>query len=164
MLLHQTPTQCEWGPHYSDIIMSMMASQITGISTVCSTVCSGADQRNLQSSTSRAFVRGIIQWPVHSPHKGPVMRKMFPFYDVMKFGQHCVCHNHSDESKATYDFCKFLCYLMILNMSFQIRNHINQLKMIDNIGLLDQYKIIFLCKMVSSHPNLHFRHTIKSLI
>ena len=32
-------------PHYSDVIMSMMASQITGILIVYSTVCSGADQK-----------------------------------------------------------------------------------------------------------------------
>ena len=38
--------------HYSDIIMSMMASQITGIPSVCSTVCSGANQRKYQSSAS----------------------------------------------------------------------------------------------------------------
>ena len=30
--------------HYSDVIVSAMASQITGISIVYSTVCSGADQ------------------------------------------------------------------------------------------------------------------------
>ena len=45
--------------HYSDIIMSMMASQITGVSIVCSTVGSGTDQRKHQSSVSLAFVRGI---------------------------------------------------------------------------------------------------------
>ena len=39
--------------------MSTMASQITGVSIVCSTVGSGADQRKHQSSTSLAFVRGI---------------------------------------------------------------------------------------------------------
>ena len=32
---------------------------ITGVSIVCSTVCSGEDQRRHQSSTSLAFVRGI---------------------------------------------------------------------------------------------------------
>ena len=31
--------------HYSDVIMSAMASQITGIAIVYTTVCSGADQR-----------------------------------------------------------------------------------------------------------------------
>ena len=32
--------------HYRDVIMSMIASQITCVSIVCSTVYSGADQRN----------------------------------------------------------------------------------------------------------------------
>ena len=31
--------------HYRDVVMSAMASLITGVSTVCSTICSGADQR-----------------------------------------------------------------------------------------------------------------------
>ena len=60
-----------------------MASQITGVSIVCSTICSGADQRNHQSSASLAFVRGIHRWPVDSPHKGPITRKMFPLDDVI---------------------------------------------------------------------------------
>ena len=69
--------------HYSDVIMIAMASQITGVSIVRPTVCSGADQRKHQSSASLAFVRGIHRWPVNSPRKGPVMRKMFPFDDVI---------------------------------------------------------------------------------
>ena len=67
----------------SDVIMSAMESQITVVSMVCSTVCSGADQRKHQSSTSLAFMRGIHQWPVYSPNKGSVTRKMFPFDDVI---------------------------------------------------------------------------------
>ena len=57
--------------HDSDVIMSAAAFQITGISIVYSTVCSGADQRKHQSSASLAFVRGIHRWPVDSPHKAP---------------------------------------------------------------------------------------------
>ena len=46
--------------HYNDVIMSAMASQITSIAIVYSTVIySGADQRKLQSSSSLARVRGI---------------------------------------------------------------------------------------------------------
>ena len=30
-----------------------------------------------------AFLREIHQWPVNSPHKGPVTRKKFPFDDVI---------------------------------------------------------------------------------
>ena len=69
--------------HYSDVIMSVMASQITGVSIVYSIVCSGAHQRKHQSSASLAFVKGIHRWPVNSLHKGPVTRKMFPLHDVI---------------------------------------------------------------------------------
>ena len=69
--------------HYSDVIMSSRASQFTGVSIACSTVCSGADQRKHQSSALLAFVRGFHRWPVNSPHKGPVTRTMFPFDDVI---------------------------------------------------------------------------------
>ena len=63
--------------------MNTMACQTTGVSIVCSTVCSGADQRKHQNSASLAFVMGIQRWPVDSPHKGLVTRKMFPFVDVI---------------------------------------------------------------------------------
>ena len=63
-----------------------MASQITSLTFVYSTVYSGADQRKHQSSASLAFVWGIHRGPVNSPHKWPVTRKMFPFDDVIMFG------------------------------------------------------------------------------
>ena len=65
---------------YNDVIMSSMASQITGLTIVYSTVYSRADQRKHQSSASLAFVRGIHRWPVNSPHKWPVTRKMFSIW------------------------------------------------------------------------------------
>ena len=42
--------------------MSSMASKFTGVSIVCSTVCSGADQRKHQSSAPFALVRWIHRW------------------------------------------------------------------------------------------------------
>ena len=45
--------------HYNDVIMSMIASQITSLTIVYSTVYSDADQRKHQSSASLAFVWGI---------------------------------------------------------------------------------------------------------
>ena len=66
--------------------MGTMASQITSVSIVCASVCSGADQRQHQSSTSLAFVRGIHRWPMDFPHKGPVTRKMLSFEDVIMKG------------------------------------------------------------------------------
>ena len=69
--------------HYNDVMMGSMASQITSLTIVYSAVYSDADPRKHQNSASLSFVRGIHRGPVNSPHKGPVMRKMFPFDDVI---------------------------------------------------------------------------------
>ena len=84
--------------HNNDVLMSAMTSQITGASVVCSTVGSGTDQRKSQSSASLAFVRGIHRWPMNSPHKRPVTRKMFPFDEVIMHIKQSVwlsCHGLS---------------------------------------------------------------------
>ena len=73
--------------HYSDVIMSTIASLITSLTIVYSTVYSDADQRKYQSSALQAFVWGIHRGPVNSPHKWPVKRKMFPFDDVIMPGR-----------------------------------------------------------------------------
>ena len=61
--------------------MGAIASLITSLTIVYSTVYSDADQRKHQSSASLAFVWGIHRGPVNYPHKWPVTRKMFPFDD-----------------------------------------------------------------------------------
>ena len=63
--------------HYTDVTMTMMASQITSLTVVYPAVYSDADQRKHQSSASLG--------PVNSPHRGPVTRKMVPFDDVIKY-------------------------------------------------------------------------------
>ena len=77
-------------PHYSDVIMSAMASQITGVLIVYSTACSGADQRKHQSSASLVCVRVTGEFPAVTgefPAQKPVTRNMFQFDDViMKTG------------------------------------------------------------------------------
>ena len=72
-----------YSSHYSEVTIGAMAPQITGVSSVYSTVCSGTDQRKHQSSASLAFVRRVHRGLVNSPHKGQVTRKMFPFDDVI---------------------------------------------------------------------------------
>ena len=67
--------------------MGAMASQITSLTIVYSTVYSDEDQRNPQSSASLAFVWGIHRRPVDSAHKAPVTRKMLPFDDVIMSSQ-----------------------------------------------------------------------------
>ena len=53
--------------HRSDVIMSTMASQITGVSIGYSTVCSGGAQRKQQSSALLTLVREFIgdRWIPH---------------------------------------------------------------------------------------------------
>ena len=71
--------------NYGDVIMGTMASQITSLTIVYSTVYSGADQTKYQSSASLTFMKGTHRWPVNSPHKKPVTRKMFPFDVVIMY-------------------------------------------------------------------------------
>ena len=85
---------------YNDVIMSVMASQFTGVLMVYSTVCSGADKRKHQSPVSLAFVRGIHWSPVNSPLKGPVTREMLPFDDAM----------HHDKNHAVDRRCVLFYY------------------------------------------------------
>ena len=78
-----TPYLISWLRHYDDVIMTMLASQITSLTVVYSIVYSGVNQRKHQSSASLAFVWEIHRGPVNFPHKWPVTRKMFPFDDVI---------------------------------------------------------------------------------
>ena len=72
-----------FSPHYIDVLMGAIESQIPSLTIVYSTVYSGADQRRHESSASLAFVRKIHRGPVNSPQRWPVTRKMFPFDDVI---------------------------------------------------------------------------------
>ena len=93
--------------------MSAMESQITRLTIVYSTVFSGADQRKHQSSASLAFVRGIHQWPVKSPHKGSVTRNMFLFDDAIMVYHMLVtnlCGEMDRNHKAAQNVCVVLPY------------------------------------------------------
>ena len=80
VLRHKETSDIQKLYHYSDVIISTMAFQITCVSIVCPTVGSDVDQRKHYSSASLAFVRGFDRWLVYSPHhKRPVKRKMLPF-------------------------------------------------------------------------------------
>ena len=56
---------CMCATHYNDVIISTMASPITSLTDVYSTIHSGTDERKHQSSASLALVRGIYWWPVN---------------------------------------------------------------------------------------------------
>ena len=98
--------------HYDDVLMGAMASQITSLTIVHSTVYSGADQSKHQSSASLAFVWGIHRGPVNSPHKWPVTRKMFPFDDVTVFIFYCglMLLRHAHGRFCQVDFTSYNTY------------------------------------------------------
>ena len=103
--------------HYTDVRMSTMASQITSLTVVYSTVYSGTEQRKHKSSASLAFVRGIHRWPVNSPHKRPVTPKMSPFDDVIMMAvadalsvlapnrQHAISNHHAHSTMNSIVVC-----------------------------------------------------------
>ena len=89
-----------WDHNYNDVMMGAMVSQIPSLTIVYSTVYSGVDQIKHQSSTSLDFVWGIHRWPVNSPHKWPVTRKIFPFDDVIMPTPRLLIHHHTKSSET----------------------------------------------------------------
>ena len=68
--------------------MTVMASRITGQSSVCTTFGSNKQQKNIKGPRYWSSVMGIHRRPVDSPHKWQVTRKMFPFDDII---MDCYC-------------------------------------------------------------------------
>ena len=58
-----------WLRYYSDVVMGMMASQVTSLMIVYAPVYSAAGQIKHQSSASPAFVRVIHRWLVNSSRR-----------------------------------------------------------------------------------------------
>ena len=95
--------------HYNDVIMRALASQITSVSIVYWTVGSDTDERKIQRSASLAFLREIHRWPVNSPHKRPVTRRMWPFDDVIMeppspfvwTGANCIARYHCEKANPS---------------------------------------------------------------
>ena len=80
--------------------MITMASQITSFIIICSTVIQAQIKENIRVTGLRA---GNSWGPVNSPHKGPVMRKMFPFDYVIMSTQTLNCVNSLRPSDAYWD-------------------------------------------------------------
>ena len=60
-----------------------MASQITGNSTACLSVCTSNNKGIIKTLHYWPFLREIHQWPVDCPHKRPVMWKAFPCHAII---------------------------------------------------------------------------------
>ena len=80
--------KCRWNQttkviHYCDVIMGVRWHLKSPASQLFTQPFVQAQIKKNQSSASLAFVRGIHQWPVNSPYKWPVTRKMFPSDDII---------------------------------------------------------------------------------
>ena len=112
--------------HHSDIMIGVIASQITSLMIVYSTIYSGADQGKHQSSASLVFVWGIHRGPGNSRHKRPVTRKMFPFDNVIMQWEKTL-HTLLAWSKTIYrkwtldDACKWNMILMPVFQSMALQ-------------------------------------------
>ena len=62
-------------------MMSVMASQITGVSIIYSTVCSGADERKHESSNALCEENSSVTGEFAS--QKAINAEMFPFDDVI---------------------------------------------------------------------------------
>ena len=72
--------RCQWGNHDGHGSLQWRHDGRDGVSNPQPHHCL---LNRLFRRRSLAFVRGIHRWPVNSPHKGPVTRKMFSFDDVI---------------------------------------------------------------------------------
>ena len=87
--------------HYIDVIMTTMASQITSLTVVYSTVYSDAHQRKHQSSASLAFVWGIHRDLWIPRIKGQLRGKCFHF---MTSSWHYICDYCLHSVTGMYDY------------------------------------------------------------
>ena len=106
--------------HCSDVIMGAMASQITSLMIVYSTVYSGTDQRKHEISAPLAFVRGMHRWQVNSPHRWLVTRKRFLLDDVI------MEQNNGQSTSRPRHIWNAHCEYLSDNMSTMLRENFNQ--------------------------------------
>ena len=134
--------------HCSDIIMRAMVSLITGVSTVCSTVCSGADQRKHQSSASLAFVT------VDCPHIGQVTRK---YSHLMTSSCHvprlCQC-KHKRQGKQNHYACFLEGIALLRNETICLWRFYNNIIII--------FKTHFLVEIASCSCIFHYPTDLRS--
>ena len=93
--------------------MSTMASQITSITIVYSTIYSSTDEEKNQSVTD--LCAGIRRWPVNSRQKGPVTWKKFPFDDVI------MCRYYWLRPTENYGICAYILYKYDMQWSATIK-------------------------------------------
>ena len=85
-----------WVVHYNDVMMGAMASQVTSLAIVYSSVCLSADQRKHQSSVSLVSVR-TGEFPAQRASNAENVSIWWRHHDASIFTVQCtVCSTHKD--------------------------------------------------------------------
>ena len=96
---------CTFKLHYSDVIMGAMASQITSLAIVYSTVYPGADQRKHQSSTSLALCEGNSpvtgEFPAQRASSAENGSIWWRHHGLHNLGEDCKCYIIAGRQSAT---------------------------------------------------------------
>ena len=108
--------------HYTDVIMGAMASQITSLTIVYSTVFQTEIKENITASRHWPLCGEFTGW---IPHKWPVTRKMFPFDDVImetdgQYEDLCARSRYQEQGEVIISHvitCPCPWYLLVANRS-----------------------------------------------
>ena len=148
--------------HYSEVIMTTMASQITSLAVVYSTVCSDADQRTHQSSASLAFVWGSHRDRWIPRTKGQLRGKCFhlmtsschaqEFHTVIDIVPHFVCLCFGDD--VTID-----CARLMITSQLIVQHTV----WLDNCDAITWKVIPNSSDIDSIHDNMHVQSGKQSL-
>ena len=118
--------------------MSAMASQVTGVSIVCSAACLGTDRREHQSSASLDFVKGIPRWPGGSSQKVRNAANVFiwwRYHDQQKLIQNGAGVTYTFSQKFKYK------YTIFNQIQIQIHSYFYKIQIRSQIGI--KYKYVF---------------------
>ena len=106
--------------HHSDIIMGTMASQITSLTIVYSTIYSDADLRIHQSSASLAFVWG--EFPAQRASYAEnvsIWWRHHVFYAIYASWIFTILHNYTTDMKYGFSLCMGNCVHMLWDTLFK---------------------------------------------
>ena len=85
ILIYSVLVRWYWGSgrHYSDVMISAISSQVVGVSIVCSTEGQAQIKENIKAPRQWLLWGKFTGYRWIPCTKRPVMRKMFPFDDVI---------------------------------------------------------------------------------
>ena len=109
--------------------------------------------------TSKFRVTGLCagnhRWPLNSPHKGPVTRKMFPFHGVIMYAISSNIMNQHHRICLTYVIINHPSYVILRSCVCNLSDSICWWWK-NTLAMQTPYGLLFLCPMVACNNLCHF--------